>query len=468
MRTAATRAVVSARNHEPFLLAGTLAASAVSGAVLTAAPLAVFGATLVALLGVLLVAFPVGGLSVVLLLRGPLSTIGDAFVFFAGSSYQVNVIGAQRVVVIACSVMILLGSRRRTDTATTKPVFAAPALLLVGVLAVMTAVSPERLAGTREWVTWAEPFALYFLITRVVRSWRLVRSILWTFLLAALVPLSIGLYQAVNPEVLRQFEVNSLGRIYSIGHHPNEYATYLVVVILVGFALWRTASSGRSRLIVGSVIGLAVVSLYFTFARAGWLGLLAGALVLACRRSQRRIILLFVAAMSAALVLIPSVRNDMLLRMSQQGSPEQHLRIDRYLLDTYMANPSGYGLGTTPEIILNTEGIWTTPHNDYLGLLTEGGPLALGLYLFLLLSVARRALHWSREHRKGPQVGELSIVLLALLAAYAVVGLTDAAVSYMGDFLWMAVGLAEVTFRSAGSVTDTPSISVGAACNHLR
>ena len=208
-----------------------------------------------------------------------------------------------------------------------------------------------------------------------------VRRLVTAVLAGAAVPLAVGLTQwIVGDSVGTRTDI---GRIKSTFAHPNPFATYLVLVILLGLAT-ATALHGRRRWLVGAYVLALGTMLVATYNRSGWIAVIVGLLYLGIRRS-RWIIAGFVVAATVAVLAIPSIMD----RIADLGGGEDFAYVPSDVPDNSfewrvqyweslipMANESPItGLG--PQVVVNTRPEKLEPHNVFVQTYVEIGLLGI-------------------------------------------------------------------------------------------
>lgn len=438
---------ISAHGRDCLRAVPALLLAAVIGTVSGLVPVAVSSTLVLAVYAAALRVAPVAAFALLTLTLSPLASLVDDAVLLPGSEMQINAIGALRILTVAVVVTLLIVRRGRRHSDAHGRL--APTAIALGLwLLLLTVIAPDRILALRTWILPGEAIAIYLYTVSVVRTWRHIQLIAWTATLGAVIPILVGFLQAANVLPLRDVEGNPITRINSLGHHPNEYAAYLVAIAFIVLFLWGVTSRPVGwRLFLWGELVATIASIFLTFTRIAWVGLLGGLVVFVVAKSRSTRALIMLLACGLPLVASPNVFGVIMERAAQDGSIAQHLRIDDYLFQAFLAQPFGRGLGTAPAIILRTEGIVSFAHNDYLGLLVEGGFVGLALYTAVLAAAAWHLISAIRRLQRDDPARELQIAVLALLAGYAVIGLSDGAQSYLGVWLFMFVGLAEAAAR---------------------
>ena len=117
---------------------------------------------------------------------------------------------------------------------------------------------------------------LFYVIAGNIDNMRKIRWLLYAFLAGGLCAAAYG--AAVH---LFKLDPEQLERLQSTFRQPNRYAQYLLVLVslcFAGLAAWR---GGARKAALVALLVLALVSLFWTFSRAGWLALAPALLVYA-------------------------------------------------------------------------------------------------------------------------------------------------------------------------------------------
>ena len=225
--------------------------------------------------------------------------------------------------------------------------------LLGGVL--MLPVIAQVLSTRPEWAPWA------------------MRSVV----LSAVVPIGVALTQLGQAPTYDAS--GSVSRVSGTFVHPNPFATYLVVVLVVVAACIGAARRWERLLLLGIGAAGAVV-LINTGARAAWLAAVIGVAYVAVRRHPR-----IVAPVAAALVLVVFSTPMVSARFSDlndappvHGAPANSLEWRwQYwqTLPALTADRPVTGLGLETVALVKPEGL--QPHNAWLQAYVELGVLGL-------------------------------------------------------------------------------------------
>lgn len=167
---------------------------------------------------------------------------------------------------------------------------ALPLIVSLLVVQVLGALFSENIEVTRaaimEFV--AEGLLVYFLITNVVRTPRVLRLAVWALLLAGFVTTLVPIYQQLSGSFQHQYggfgqlsetafrtgEVTSSGegrqfRIAATIGEQNRYAQNMLMLLPLGFLLCLGTRSKKWRLLALGLTGFAAVGFLLAFSRGG-------------------------------------------------------------------------------------------------------------------------------------------------------------------------------------------------------
>ncbi len=228
-----------------------------------------------------------------------------------------------------------------------------------------------------------------------------VKAILVAGAASLVIPTLVSIEQLVSPRALDAYL--EVSRIRGPFVHPNPFATYLVILAVMALAL-RPHLHRWARFGAMAVFAITSTLILFTYARAAWVALILGVIIIgACQ--DKRLLVGVVGAVLAALLFVPSVS----ARLSDlgetqyvaNGSPNSlawRIGYWQRLLPLAAESPvTGIGLdrvlARTPEALM--------PHNTVVQALVETGVVGLTALLGLVVSAARVTRRVIRETPPG-------------------------------------------------------------------
>lgn len=216
------------------------------------------------------------------------------------------------------------------------------------------------------------------------------RTLVTVVLASAVVPCLMALLQLATTGGALVEQTLGLSRVVGTFVHPNPFATYLSMVIVLGLALLPHLSRVWQP-VCAILLLLPVAALAGTFGRGGWIATALGVAFLIGMRSKT--ILAFAVVVGGVVASsVPAVRD----RFSDLGAPppvggvpanslEWRLGYWLEVLPLAQRNPvTGIGF----ETVQNTNLSGLPPHNAYLQAYVELGVLGLAALIALIVTVA--------------------------------------------------------------------------------
>ncbi len=386
-----------------------------------------------------------------LLVRAAADAIMDIFTLFGGTPLEMNLAGALNSFTLALGLAYAAQRWLLTDRAGRRQALLHlpgvgwyVAWLLIG-LAGLT-VSIEPLTTLKEWVRLASGLAI-FLLARPLASHPARRGwLVCTIFLSALAPITLALYQLATGS--GYFFVGLVGTAYEYRAqgtfgHPAILASFLLVVLALAGALWRSPVrpfTSRRQPPYALIACAAGVVILLTLARAQWLGLWTVLIVLLAVRRPRWVWLAIL--LPPLLALAPPIYTRL---TSAEALDSVLWRWELWQFAATFIEPAhpnllGLGLGVFPlyaEQALPPRFV-APPHNDYLKVLIETGWLGAlawaGWQISWLSAAARRARH-----------DPFALALLSIVASGLIVSLSDNYVQYVSVqwFVWVVAAMSE-------------------------
>jgi O-antigen ligase len=311
------------------------------------------------------------------------------------------------------------------------------------------AFSPAPLEGVRLLFKIGYPLLLFVVVAAPERTPAEVRRLADWALWGA-----VGILLA-NPFVVANggyaVEAGQDLRVEGPGSHFNPFSFYLLTILVLSMARFRTR--GQSRyLLLG---GVAVIWMALTLTRITFLASLIAMAVFAVYvaimdRSLRTLL----AVAGAALLIGALVLRGVLDRtfgyvptlgqlVSLASDPVALYNAINWqgretlwgiLWIVFARSPVvGSGLGAASAALIATLGEGA-PHNEYLRIAVDVGVVGVVLYALAVLAWGRAALAAARAGRRYVVCQEMAMPALALLIAWAVISMTDNAFDYYGPF----------------------------------
>lgn len=290
---------------------------------------------------------------------------------------------------------------------------------------------------------------LYFVAAYLPVSIKIWRERLWWFLGSGVVTMLFGVYQwrwAADGAVLRFDPARSIWipRLSATLVHPSIYGEYLVLLLTLLIALFLCIKPIRLRTVVFGLGVASLVSIYLTYSRGVWLGLVGGMLGLgvALGRWRRSWVVGGAAAFAVVVVLLVvltpvgtflwssfdptyssnEIRLDFLARLISSVSNSEAL-LGKGLGDVVAQNfravtvaGSEVVLGGAREVQLAKDA--TLVDNQYLKTFVELGLFGSLIYGWVFWRLARSA--WTAAHGSDRTQQILGLWVFGFLAAFII------------------------------------------------
>ncbi|HSN18153.1 MAG TPA: O-antigen ligase family protein [Gammaproteobacteria bacterium] len=320
---------------------------------------------------------------------------------------------------------------------------------------------------------------VFWLLTAVVDTPARLRIVIWILSLIA-VPLSVSAVRGFFSGAFRAEELTKgLDRISgyngSLTGNPNDLALMLNLILPLTIALFLCTRRLPLKLLLAVIVVLDMVAVVATFSRAGFLALgVIGLsfLVLLFKRGQKGLAMGVIAAALVSTAFVPSSYYDRLstitnIQADTTNSAQNRLR-DNIIAVKYVATHPvvGAGIGMNILMLNNARGAdWTKVHNVYLEYAVDLGLPGVGIFVFLIYTIARKLRRASREIANLPALDEVRTLLQGLgvsLAGFALSAIfyPDAYQFYFYYIAGLAIAATSIAFvyRDAGSAQAEPEM----------
>jgi len=215
-------------------------------------------------------------------------------------------------------------------------------------------------------------------------------------------------------------------------------------ILLIGLSSYSGSFLRKLALLI--LACTCIYCLMFTFSRGGYLGLLAGLLVLGLIRNRKLLVVLLVILVGWQSFVPNAVRDRVLMTYHQgeglESSAQERVDIWQDALDVIVHNPvTGTGFDTYQ--FMHRVGPYADTHNYYLKILLETGFVGLLCFLWLLKTMG--TMSWRLARRaKDPFLNVFGSAFFAMLVCAMVVNLFGDRWSLLqvNAFLWVLLGCA--------------------------
>lgn len=379
-----------------------------------------------------------------LLVRSSLDIFAEKKILFAGF-FETNIGGLLMLTMLIAGLFYILINRNKITLPSLSSLYLI--FLMLGIISIF--ISPVKIESFKEWIIIVSLFALYVLVVNIFKTKTDMSVLITTIFLSAPFPLALGFYQFFTNS--GNLQTPGFNRIFGTFAHPNGYAFYLTILSVMSFVLTLQPGSSLRRLSLGGLCILASLSVFLTFTRAAWMGLIVAFLIVGGIK-HRQLLIIVPLILIILLSLVPTT-SARLTDTSESSSWGWRIK---FWKQTYSAFANqlivGNGVGSFPHLVYKKEGKALYPHNDYLKFVVEMGVPGLLVYLSIIFGLMKNSfcayLRSSNSYNKSLYLGFISFV-----AAYLVMGISDNIFRYTG-IQWYFWSFAAVVAGLANSEKD--------------
>ncbi len=275
-------------------------------------------------------------------------------------------------------------------------------------------ISPrdERFA---DWKNLVEMPVLFLLVTATVKT-RKQMLILLALMMLTTLRANIGFYHTVSGRDFSHFS-NNLRYAGVLGYAgQNGLAAFMAGLLVFLLAIAPAARGLWYRALVYTSIAFTAYCVLFCFSRGGYVGALAGLVVLGILK-DRRYLLVVAALLATWETVVPNAVKERVL-MTYDGNQVESSANERLQLweDAFNIIPEHPVLGTgfvTYRYLGRSEDYLDT-HNYYVKVTVETGLVGLGLFAYLLWLMIREGFTLFRQSR-DPLFKRLGLGLVAMM-----------------------------------------------------
>jgi len=303
-------------------------------------------------------------------------------------------------------------------------------LIVLTVFAITIVISVDPALSLRKWIREFQylvffAFVLHRPLSEREETW-IVRACLISVViptLAGLVGLIFGVEVFAGAGLQSELSEESLTRIRGTQSHPVTLSIFLGFFAVLLSSLIQKRQYG-SRLLIGSLLALALVGEYFTYGRSGWFGLAIALAALIWLQGRRWLLIVGAPIVVIGLFALLPTLQERVISSATSGNDNSffwRIRLWMYALDFFPQRPIwGSGLGTFLDYVSFSKGFGA--HSTWVGLLIESG--VVGLTAFVALMVTTWAKFWKtyREHPPGTDLfleGIMAGFILMMISSIA-------------------------------------------------
>lgn len=313
-------------------------------------------------------------------------------------------------------------------------------------------------------------FVLYFAVVNLIKKRNQIISFYWFLVIIGLVLALIGIYQYTH-HIGNLYEGEQILRVSGVAADANVFALDLTMIVPVAIGLFFGSSRKLSKIFIAAVVFLIVVTIIFTYSRAGFLQL--GTVLLFSvglkffRKNRFLTIIISLSLIMMLIQLVPPAYWQRIQTMNKFDDPAVQARLVGWASGIGMAfeNPiKGVGFGVFRYAFIDyamAHGYFGQPsytlpleaHNLYIQTAAEVGLLGL-IFFMMLVWLTFRDINKSKEIFLAKQdkfMWEVSNATQIALIAYLIGGLF---ISYIHLIIfWILVPFA-VAIKQFSLATD--------------
>jgi putative inorganic carbon (hco3(-)) transporter len=324
---------------------------------------------------------------------------------------------------------------------------ARPMIAFVAAGAISVAASEAPLTSAVELMRIATVAVILVVLDRLLQDRRRIRLVLLAVFASALVPVLIGFYQQLTGGGV--VLAGGFSRVRWTFLHPNPFASYLTMLLILGAAVYPHLQRRLHRLGLVALLAACAPLLILTYTRGAWIAAGAGLLLVGLIQS-RRLVGALIIVVAVVLLAVPSVTGrfaDLSQERRPSGAPGNSLawRFGYWEETLALAENPVTGIGLR-MVQANTEA-QKQPHNDFLRVYVETGILGLLAYLWLLSALIRTAWRVVVTAPDGLARG-LAVAFAGAVVAFITLSLVANVISQL-VILWYFAAIAAMAVAAA-------------------
>lgn len=208
-------------------------------------------------------------------------------------------------------------------------------------------------------------------------------------------------------------------RIYGTFSHPNLFAYYLIIPIVLSLFKFLSGNKKRIPNLIALLIFLFLTTLLIlTYTRGAWIVLIFIITIIGAFRYSYLLPILF-SVIILAYLIVPPIQNRAraLININEHSSVQWRINLWQDSLKIAKEKPIlGFGTGVASQIIRERRGKEfgsSNPHNDYLKILLENGLLGLISYFILIMSIFLKLFVYFKKSDL-PRFKALLLIMIAI------------------------------------------------------
>jgi O-antigen ligase len=332
--------------------------------------------------------------------------------------------------------LLWMAAQSREPLAPTSPLV-RPMAALVLASAVSVVVSPNITGAAVDVLKLTTVVLILVVLNQVFVHPRAVRLILGAVVVSSLVPMAAAAYQFLTHTGLH--DSGTFSRVQGTFTHPNPFAIYLTLLIVMGAAVLPYVLRWR-KLVLLLFMGGWGACLLLTYTRSAWLATVAGVLTVGLYQGKKVIAVIGLVLIGLTF-LVPSAASrfsDLEREQTVSGAAGNSLvwRFGywRQALDLNNDPLLGNGLRSVRE----TTDIAKEPHNDFIRVFVETGAIGLLAYLWLVVTLWRTGKRAIRNTAEGTLFHGVTVGFFGCVVAFLLLSFVSNVITQLVIFWYFA------------------------------
>jgi putative inorganic carbon (HCO3(-)) transporter len=302
------------------------------------------------------------------------------------------------------------------------------AFAAAGAISVLGSARP--LAGWLEALRILTAVTMFIVVERLVHDGTTLRRVLTAVYVSALFPLVYTVAGALAGGADAEVK-KDLVRITGPFNQSNQFGRYLMVLLILGVAIWPHVSA-RWGVLFTAILVCCAGFLVLTYTRTALVGTVIGLVVVGAVKARRMLLVLLVVVL-CTLLIVPQLSSRFTDLTAPPAPGERNpntlawrLTYWAEVLPLANANPvTGIGLKGTESATDEAK----QPHNDFVRAYVETGLIGLGAYLAMLLAMVGVGIRAVRVSPAGSLARGVAAGFLGCTVAFIAVSLAANVVS---------------------------------------
>lgn len=351
--------------------------------------------------------------------------------------------GILNLLVIACAAIICIQSNKATLRQSVLLWIFPILIMMLG-----ASYSPDIVPALKYLIAFISYFAV-FTIGMIFAQENQLRKLLRVIVLSAGLPLIVGTYQLLTGNLAVE------GRLAATFTHPNIYAFYCLLVLVVLLYLHRThktiegaAPRPFATAMLWLIFAMLLGSIVLTQTRSAWVALILIGLIYGALFSRKTLIWMMVGLLAAS--MLPAVQ-ERIVDLFTGNELVQYGKLNSFAWRQFIwesglewMSPSnyllGYGIGGffeySTEFFPHSGGYHFGAHNVFVERFFDGGLVAVAAFAVFFVVQLDKAVRLFQHDRF------MALIYLSLILSYLTLNASDNVVDYLAYnwYYWVVAG----------------------------